>query len=259
MGKSKKQFGDVKMTVSYWDLDNLEANYDCITGGANDVKSLSSVRSRHHFVRRVYTLVSVQLAVITVLVAFAKFMPIVDRLLADKPWLIWWSFAATLVTLALLLCAGESIVSVSYPLNLTLLIAFTLLESLLLACIGNQYETDTLLITTGLTSLVVVSVTLFACQNRVDFNGPGNLSPSFLFANLCRYQLTTKSECVVFMREFKSIVIYLFIVTVVLAAGILGSMLYVEYTESILRASIATSMFSCYLVLDTQLMLANYI
>ena len=47
------------------------------------------------------------------------------------------------------------------------------MESLLVGCISSVYNTDTVFIAAGLTFFVVVGLTLFSFQTKIDFTGMG--------------------------------------------------------------------------------------
>ena len=60
-----------------------------------------------------------------------------------------------------------------YPLNIILLFAFTILESILLGVIAATYKLEEVLIAAGITAVVVVGITIFAFQTKIDFTGCG--------------------------------------------------------------------------------------
>merc|ERR1719422_2081212 len=59
------------------------------------------------------------------------------------------------------------------PQNYILLLVFTLAESVMVGFICASYTQESVLIAMGLTALVVVALTLFACQTTYDFTGLG--------------------------------------------------------------------------------------
>merc|ERR1719436_2295292 len=59
------------------------------------------------------------------------------------------------------------------PTNYILLGLFTLAESVLVGMASSRYTQESVLIAMGLTALVVVSLTIFACQTTYDFTGMG--------------------------------------------------------------------------------------
>ena len=133
--------------------------------------NFSDIRVRHQFIRKVYSLVSLQLLITSVFIAVMKLVPAITQFVAVNSWILWLSMIGTIVIVIMLACCES--MSRSYPLNLILLMIFTVLESLLLGCISSQYKTDTLLIAAGLTAFVVVGITIFAFQTKIDFTGIG--------------------------------------------------------------------------------------
>lgn len=118
-------------------------------------------------------------------------------------------------------CEG---VARSYPDNMILLILFTVFESFLVGTISSVYDTDLVLRAVGITAVVVIAITIFACQTKYDFTGMA----TYLF---------------VFM-------------IVLLAVGILSSIVRTNFMNT-MYAGLAVLMFSFYLIFDTQLMLGG--
>ena len=112
----------------------------------------------------------------------------------------------------------------SYPINLILLIVFTIFESFIVGAICSVYDTNTVLIAVGITSVIVVAITIFAFQTKIDFTGMG---------------------------------IYLFVASVVLLVfGIICIFLKMKIMH-IIYSALGALIFSFYLVFDTQLMLGG--
>merc|ERR1719163_729781 len=61
----------------------------------------------------------------------------------------------------------------SYPANYAILFVFTIAESILVGFIGTKYTQESVLIVAGITALVVLGLSLFACQTTYDFTGWG--------------------------------------------------------------------------------------
>lgn len=187
-------------------------------GGA----TFSDVKIRHAFIRKVYSLVSLQLLVTTIFVAVIKLSPEIQNFFFQNSWILWLSLIGTVVVMIVLACCES--VARSHPINLILLGVFTLLESILVGAISSQYKTDTLLIAAALTTIVVLGITAFAFQTKIDFTGAG---------------------------------IYLFVAGLVLMGFGLVSVFVRSPMMNILYAAGGTALFSFYLVFDTQLMLGG--
>ena len=112
----------------------------------------------------------------------------------------------------------------SYPINLILLIVFTIFESFIVGAISSVYDTNTVLIAVGITSVIVVAITIFAFQTKIDFTGMG---------------------------------IYLFVASIVLLVfGIICIFLKMKIMH-IIYSALGALIFSFYLVFDTQMMLGG--
>lgn len=72
----------------------------------------------------------------------------------------------------LVLACCESVAR-QFPLNMILLVVFTIMESFIVGCISSVYKTDTVIIAVGITAVVVVALTAFAFQTKYDFTGFG--------------------------------------------------------------------------------------
>merc|ERR1719221_2441385 len=59
------------------------------------------------------------------------------------------------------------------PTNYVLLSLFTFFESVVVGFVSAQYTQESVVIAMGITALVVVSLTIFACQTKMDFTGFG--------------------------------------------------------------------------------------
>lgn len=62
------------------------------------------------------------------------------------------------------------------PTNYLLLTLFTAAESVMVGFICIQYTQESVLIALGLTAFLVLALSLFACQTKVDFTAVGHTS-----------------------------------------------------------------------------------
>ena len=146
----------------------------------------------------------------------------VSYFFARNSWLLWLFLGATFVIMIMLACC-ESIAR-SYPLNLILLMGFTLCESALIGVISSTYQTSTILIAVAITSVVVIGITAFAFQTKIDFTGAG---------------------------------IYLFVISLVIMVFGIVCIIIRSQIMQIVYAALGAGLFSMYLVFDTQLMLGG--
>jgi len=133
--------------------------------------SACSVSVRHGFIRKVYGILSAQLLCTLVFIAA------VCSSAANKSWiqhqqgLLWTCVALSLVFVLTLACVPAA--RDSYPANMFLLGAFTLVESYILAFISSTYSADSVLQAVFITTLVVVGLTLYTFQTKYDWSGMG--------------------------------------------------------------------------------------
>ena len=130
--------------------------------------------------------------------------------------------AATFVIMLVLACCEG--VARSYPINLILLLVFTVCESFIVGAISSMYDTSTVLIAVGITAVVVVGITIFAFQTKIDFTGAG---------------------------------IYLFVFSLVLLVFGIFCLIIRTKILQIVYAALGALLFSFYLVFDTQIMLGG--
>ena len=185
-------------------------------------QAFTDVTIRHAFIKKVYSILSFQLAITIGFIALFVFVEPVKLFFQANMWIQWVILAFTFVIVIVLACCNG--VARKYPINIILLFAFTLMESVLLGIISASYDTDTVLIAAGITALVVVGITIFAFQTKIDFTGAG---------------------------------IYLFVALLILFGfGIVCAIIRSRIT-SIVYSALGAGLFSMYLIFDTQLMLGK--
>jgi FtsH-binding integral membrane protein len=199
------------------DLNNMEAN-----SFFSSPQAFSDIKIRHQFIRKVYSIVSMQLLVTFACSAIIIYVPPLKGFFLANSWILWLLLAGTFVVMLVLACCES--VARSYPLNLILLSVFTLMESLLVGCICSVYKTDTVLIAAGITLFIVVGLTLFAFQTKIDFTGMGT---------------------------------YLFVAGLVLFGFGFLAIIFRSNIMHLVYAAAGAGLFSMYLVFDTQLMMGG--
>ncbi|XP_063567677.1 protein lifeguard 2 isoform X2 [Pongo abelii] len=122
---------------------------------------------RRVFVRKVYTILLIQLLVTLAVVALFTFCdPVKDYVQANPGW-YWASYAVFFATyLTLACCSGPRR---HFPWNLILLTVFTLSMAYLTGMLSSYYNTTSVLLCLGITALVCLSVTVFSFQTKFDF------------------------------------------------------------------------------------------
>lgn len=136
----------------------------------------ASLHIRLAFLRKVYGLLLVQLAV-TVLIGFVfMFTPIVRFYIHNNDWLLSLSL---ILSVAILI--GLHWKRKEYPTNLILLAAFTVVQAYSVGVVVTYFDQFVVLQALVLTVTVVAGLTAYTLQTKRDFSSLG----SFLFASLC--------------------------------------------------------------------------
>jgi FtsH-binding integral membrane protein len=196
--------------------------YTIESGFLGEQPGFSDIKIRHGFVRKVYGIVSFQVMITIAFIALIKYTPPITTFFVSNLWLLWVFMLGTFIVMIVLACCES--VSRTYPLNMILLFAFTIMESVLLGVITIQYKTDTVLIAAALTAFIVIGLTIFAFQTKIDFTGMGT---------------------------------YLFVMCLVLFGFGLIAIIVRSNIMHIIYAALGAGLFSMYLVFDTQLMLGG--
>lgn len=145
------------------------------------LSSLSDTHIRHGFIRKVYGILFSQL-VLTFIVG-GLVMRWGSSIRHHDPALVtglmFTSLAVSLCVMCVFTCNPGLLQKP--PQNYALLFFFTLAESCLVGFISCRYTQESVLIVVLITAVVVVGLTLFACQTKYDFSG---LAP-YIFAAVC--------------------------------------------------------------------------
>ena len=154
-------------------------------GGIFDSKAGPSIEFaeravRLGFIRKVFGLLSAQLALTVAVTAAFLSSPGPQRFVASNPWTLWTALGASLGLLLLLSCSESA--RRSHPTNLIVLGAFTACQALLVAVASAAYATSTVLIAATLTLGITGCLTAYAMQTRRDFTASGGILFSLLFA-----------------------------------------------------------------------------
>lgn len=183
----------------------------------------ADVPTRQAFVRKVYTILSIQLLITFGFVALFTFSDSAKAFVQQNDALF---FAAQGVSIFLIIvlscCVG---VARSHPWGLIFLFIFTLAESVIIGFLASFFDEIDVILAVGVTMLITFGLTLFACQTKYDFTGMGP---------------------------------YLFVILLVL---ILFGFVLIFVAESrevqLLFAVLGVIVFSMFLVFDTQLVIGG--
>lgn len=126
-----------------------------------------SKQIRHNFVKKVYSLLSIQLVITVAIVALFAVHPGINLWARQNRWFHTASFVVSIVILIAITCMGS--LRRKHPHNIIILFAFTVAEALMLSAITVMFDTQIIMIAAGFTAVICVALTLFAVQTRWDF------------------------------------------------------------------------------------------
>jgi protein lifeguard len=119
---------------------------------------------RMSFIRKVYSILTVQLLLTTALSAASFFSPAYKSWIQTHSWMMWVSLFGAIAFLLLTFWKRKS-----YPTNLVFLTAFTALEAYSVSLITSFYDSRIVIQALIITLGIFVGLTLFACQSKYDF------------------------------------------------------------------------------------------
>ncbi|XP_019847072.2 protein lifeguard 1-like isoform X2 [Bactrocera dorsalis] len=194
-------------------------NYD-----AEGAKSFSFDEEsiRKGFIRKVYSILMVQLLITFGIIAIFIYVDAVKDWVHHNIWILSISSVVILVTMICMACCES--VSRQTPLNFIFLFLFTLAQSFLLGVLVTYYAASEVMLAIGITAAVCLALTLFAFQTKWDFTMCGG--------------------------------ILLVAIVVFLIFGIVGIFIPGE-VKTVVHSSIGALIFSIYLIYETQLMMGG--
>ncbi|KAB1258014.1 Protein lifeguard 1 [Camelus dromedarius] len=174
---------------------------------------------RQAFIRKVFLVLTLQLSVTLSTVAVFTFVGKVKGFVRENVWTYYVSYAVFFISLIVLSCCGDF--RRKHPWNLSIL---TVSLSYMVGMIASFYDTEAVIMAVGITTTVCFTVVIFSMQTRYDFTScMGVLLVSMvvliIFAILC-----------IFIRNRILEIVY---------------------------ASLGALLFTCFLAVDTQLLLGN--
>ncbi|KAI8778269.1 protein lifeguard 1 [Biomphalaria glabrata] len=184
--------------------------------------SFSEKSIRLGFIRKVYAILFLQIGITAAMIALFIYVDPIKEYSRENPWMWILAFVMTFVIIIVLACCPDF--RRKTPINMILLIAFTVCEGFLLGTVSSHYDRDEVLMAIGITAVVSLALTIFAFQTKWDFTMMGGL---------------------------------LFVLVIVLFCfGFLAIFLH-NRIVNLVYASLGALIFSAYLVFDTQLMLGG--
>lgn len=177
---------------------------------------------RRAFVRKVFLVLTVQLVVTFSFVALFTFERNIKTFVRQNSWTYYVSYVVFLVPLIAISCCGEF--RRKHPWNLIALSVLTLSMSYMTGVIASFYDTDAVIMAVGITVVVCFTVVIFSLQSKYDFTSCAGV----LFV------------CVIVLFIFGILCIF-----------IRNNILHIVY------ASLGALVFTCFLAVDTQMLLGN--
>ncbi|CAF2570564.1 unnamed protein product [Rotaria sp. Silwood2] len=138
-------------------------------GQWGDFTGLESKDIRRLFIRKVYSILMIQLVITFGLIALFHFIPSIRDYVrsSNGQWLYWTSYVVFLVIYFALICSQRA--ARKFPLNLILLGILTLSMGYMMGMISAFYKIESVLIAVGITAFVCLGITLFSFQTKYDF------------------------------------------------------------------------------------------
>lgn len=146
--------------------DDTEAG---AAGEWGNFAGLDSKEIRRVFIRKVYSILVVQLLVTFGIIAIFHFTPAVREYVRSPngQWAYWASYVVFLVTYLALACCKSA--GRRFPMNLVLLGFLTLSMGYMMGMISAFYKIESVFLAVGITAFVCLGVTIFSFQTKYDF------------------------------------------------------------------------------------------
>uniref|UniRef100_T1IQ37 Transmembrane BAX inhibitor motif-containing protein 4 n=1 Tax=Strigamia maritima TaxID=126957 RepID=T1IQ37_STRMM len=136
----------------------------------------ANVYVRMGFLRKVYSILSVQLVITTCTAFVLRFTPIVRKYVSENHWLV-----AAAMIMSLVLIMALYVKRKETPTNYLLLTAFTVVQAYSVGVIATYYDDVIVIQAFLLTAAVSITLTMYTLQSKRDFSKLGGS----LFAGLC--------------------------------------------------------------------------
>ena len=126
------------------------------------------------FIRNVYLILIGMILWTASIVSICYLVQSIFDFLQENWWIFWISVGIYFITFIVLICVNE--VAKTFPWNYLFLTIFTTAVGFMLGTsIPGRYDGTYALICLGITFLITVSVSIFACQTKYDFTTKGGI------------------------------------------------------------------------------------
>ncbi|KAM8734623.1 glutamate receptor, ionotropic, N-methyl D-aspartate-associated protein 1b (glutamate binding) [Acanthopagrus schlegelii] len=177
---------------------------------------------RRAFIRKVFLVLTAQLMVTFAFVAVFTFVDQVKQFVMVNTWMYLVSYGIFFVSVCVISCCGN--VRRRHPWNLVALSILTLSMSYMVGMIASFHDTESVVMAVGITAVVCFAVVIFSLQTKCDFTS-------------CHGVLFV---CLIVLIFFS-----------ILCIIIRDRILHIVY------AGLGAMLFTCFLAVDTQLLLGN--
>lgn len=152
----------------------------------------SEKNTRLGFIKKTFGILSVQL-LITAIFCIIPFVSEPIRIFMVTHWYI--TIICSVLAMIILYVTVYTKAGRKVPINYIMLFTFTLLESYVVAFVGARYEPSTVLLAAGLTTAMVIGLSLYAAFTKTDFTKCGG------FLTICLVVLITGGILAFFFRN----------------------------------------------------------
>eukprot|EP01017_Pseudomicrothorax_dubius_P001028 TRINITY_DN0_c3298_g1_i1.p1 TRINITY_DN0_c3298_g1~~TRINITY_DN0_c3298_g1_i1.p1 ORF type:complete len:244 (-),score=32.96 TRINITY_DN0_c3298_g1_i1:18-749(-) len=128
---------------------------------------------RKGFIRKVYSILSVQLIITAVLAVLPFFSDSFRRFQYYNPAIVILAMVLTVIIMYILVCFSNMARTV--PTNYILLAVFTFCEAYMVSLICSRYDSRLVAMAAAFTAVTVIALTLYACVTKTDFTMLGGL------------------------------------------------------------------------------------
>ena len=133
----------------------------------NDLHRNPSKNDRKGFIKKVYSLLSIQLSFTFIFIGIIVGVPALREGIKETLGLFYASLVITILLVIAIMCFKK--VARRYPINYIALFTFTIFESYILAFVSSYYNPYVVLSAVILTFVVTISLTIYAFKTKSDF------------------------------------------------------------------------------------------
>lgn len=143
---------------------------------------LEKSTDRLDFIRKVYCILTAQLALTSIFVAVSASVESYRDFISDNVWFFILAILLSLVTMLVLFFVESARRTVPY--NYILLFLFTGLEGCSVSCVTAYYDPDTILLAAASTCGLTLALTIYAFNTKTDFTLYGGILIALSFGLL---------------------------------------------------------------------------